>query len=361
MSNFIGGLLLILLFGWIGSLFGEIGMWIGVCLGVLGLIGTLSESKDKKAAEPQDKIKHPMAPTAPTVPTANVAIATPKIRDTATMVMATGSPFKHVSDMHYVDTLVGLIAACIVVDAEIEEAEIEMATMLIENDELIADKHQALAKLKSYLDEFHGERQKSKAVFKLKLTTLVHKVRGLVKSASLSDLGKDRILVVLEGLLESTKKSGREEALAFVEKVREIFREGENKRLDSTLATAEQFILSSGDKEAIRSLRDMQSNPTTYKEKFAQAAKGNSVMRTAFGVFTGVIAANAVSNVVSSAIIQSQLEDTFSKLDSSAQGGTEVGNAIGLSDNSDTMDVSSEASGVDDSGDAEDIDTDFDV
>ena len=70
---------------------------------------------------------------------------------------------------------------------------------------------------------------------------------------------------------------------------------------------AEEYIRKSGDQEAISILNKIKSNPRKYGENLKQAAKGNSVMKTALGVFTGMIAANLVMG----AINQYQLEQAL--------------------------------------------------
>jgi len=61
---------------------------------------------------------------------------------------------------------------------------------------------------------------------------------------------------------------------------------------------AEDYILKSGDEEAIKKLMLMRANPSSYQQQFKQAAGGNDTMRTAFGVFSGMIAANLVMDAI---------------------------------------------------------------
>jgi hypothetical protein len=74
---------------------------------------------------------------------------------------------------------------------------------------------------------------------------------------------------------------------------------------------AEDYIMKSGDEEAIKQLMLMKANPSSYQSQFKEAAGGNSIMRTAFGVFTGFIAAD----IVTSAIHQHQLEEALANFE----------------------------------------------
>ena len=197
-----------------------------------------------------------------------------------------------------------LMAACIAAAGAVEESEIETAIALLENDELVTDKKAALEALHRNIEQLGQARQKSKAVFKLKVTTSAHQARAIT-----DDLQRDRILAILEGMLESTTSHDRRVAHEFIDKIRQIWAAAP--RPVSAQEAAETFILKSGDREAIAELKAMKANPSRYRDRFKQAAQGNSVMRTALGVFTGVIAAD----LVTSAIYQSQLSEALLSFD----------------------------------------------
>ena len=69
----------------------------------------------------------------------------------------------------------------------------------------------------------------------------------------------------------------------------------------------DKHLVKSDDEEAIKQLMLMRANPSSYQQQFKQAAGGNDVMRTAFGVFTGMIAANLVMD----AMYAHQLQDAI--------------------------------------------------
>ena len=293
MERFGVGFVGVIFFGWIGSLFGDTGTIIGI---IFGIMSGFSHEPEK----------------AKNIKKKSVSISS----ENQSCHCGSGKRYKNChglkkeiakakNDRLYVDVVTELMAACITADAVIEESEIDLATLLIESDDLIFDKKIALENLKINIDDFHKEREKSKAVFKLKMTSVIHKVKEIGSS-----LKKERILVILDGLLDSIRDGNRKESEEFVEKVRQIL--SVSTEFDSKQSAAEHYILNSGNAEAVNSLREMQKNPNTYKEKFKQASKGNRVMKTALGVFTGVIAAN----LVTSAFHQYQLDEALSNFDS---------------------------------------------
>ena len=113
---------------------------------------------------------------------------------------------------------------------------------------------------------------------------------------------------------------------------------------------AEDYIMKSGDKEAIKQLMLMKTSPSHYQQNFQQAASGgNSVMRTAFGVFTGFIAADLVMG----AINQHQLQEALASFDTEIDkiGGVEnleLTDASDAAGDIDTGDVDTEVDGGDD-------------
>jgi len=204
----------------------------------------------------------------------------------------------------YVEVVIDLIAACIISDATIEESEIDLATSFIESDSEISDKKGALEKLQVSIEGFHQEIIKSKALFNLKVTTLMHQLKKVNPG-----LHTEKIVVILEGLAVEIRDGNRQETEKFVVKVKGVISDIFKSTPEQLVA--EQYILDSGDEEAIKSLADMKKDPGTYKEKLKHASKDNSIMRTALGVFTGVIAANLVTG----AIHQYQMSEALSNFE----------------------------------------------
>lgn len=108
-----------------------------------------------------------------------------------------------------------LIAICITADGEVEEGEVEMAAALIENDQLIGDKQRALEALSASVEELAGIRSKAKAVYRLRVTSILSKLGHLR-----DDLIKERLGVILDGMMETVSDEGVEETATVVDTVR---------------------------------------------------------------------------------------------------------------------------------------------
>ncbi len=72
---------------------------------------------------------------------------------------------------------------------------------------------------------------------------------------------------------------------------------------------AEDYIMKSGDQEAIKTLMLARANPANYTQVMSGGMnKGNEILKTALGVMTGVVAGNLIANAITAAQIQSALE-----------------------------------------------------
>lgn len=114
----------------------------------------------------------------------------------------------------YIEIVPEIIALCLVADGEIEESEIELACAIIENDEFIYDKHAALESLTCNIEKFTAEKEKSNTIFKLKTTTILSKLKKLTDQQQ-----KDRLIIMLEGLLEAVGDSGVDSTKSMVDSV----------------------------------------------------------------------------------------------------------------------------------------------
>jgi len=71
---------------------------------------------------------------------------------------------------------------------------------------------------------------------------------------------------------------------------------------------AEEFIMKSGDQEAIKMLMLARANPSNYSNVLEGGMnKGNDTLRTALGVMTGVVAGNMISNAITANAISQAL------------------------------------------------------
>lgn len=80
---------------------------------------------------------------------------------------------------------------------------------------------------------------------------------------------------------------------------------------------AEDYIMSSGDPEAIKMLMLARANPANYSQVLAGGMnKGNDTLKTALGVMTGVVAGNLISTAITASAIESALQDMQAELGS---------------------------------------------
>ncbi len=78
---------------------------------------------------------------------------------------------------------------------------------------------------------------------------------------------------------------------------------------------AEDYIMSSGDPEAIKMLMLARANPANYSQVLSGGMnKGNDTLKTALGVMTGVVAGNLIANAITASAISSALEDMQAEL-----------------------------------------------
>ena len=119
-------------------------------------------------------------------------------------------------DEQYVHILVNLIALCIVTDGEIEDSEIEMANAIIENDDLIKEKDYAINILGESIENLLAVKEKSSTIFKLKSLSITSKVLEMKDKFQ-----KDKILIVLEGMLESVDKDNQGQTKILIDKIKE--------------------------------------------------------------------------------------------------------------------------------------------
>ena len=73
---------------------------------------------------------------------------------------------------------------------------------------------------------------------------------------------------------------------------------------------AEDYIISSGDPEAIKMLMLARANPANYGQILAGGMnKGSDTLKIALGVMTGVAAGNLVASAITASAISSALQD----------------------------------------------------
>ncbi|WP_290704795.1 hypothetical protein [Amphritea sp.] len=249
-------------------------LWGIVILAVIGFIGKAQKNKDSK-------------------PEVSNGLSQEKLSQDAVKIEVS----------NYQAAIVDLAALLMVSDGVVEEAEIEMVFELIEHDDYLYDKALCAENLMFKIEELQSEHKKSPVAFKLKAVSIMQAASSLK-----SLVEQDRVLVFLESLLDSIKEGDRNKAELIYEKIK---KKVESVATISSSEAAEMYIMKSGNAEAIAEFSRMKAHPKHYSRNFKKAAKSNSVMKTALGVFTGVIAASLVMG----AINQVQLDQALASFD----------------------------------------------
>lgn len=116
------------------------------------------------------------------------------------------------------------------------------------------------------------------------------------------------VILVILGILGNNKENEEKEA------AKEANNEAQKRRKE-----AEDYIMNSGDQEAIKALMLARANPSNYTQTLSSGMnKGNDTLKTALGVMTGVVAGNLIANAITAAQIQGALENMqaeFNKMD----------------------------------------------
>ena len=299
MANFF----VLVLFGLIGSIFGPVGFFIGVSLGVLGWVAS---NKEKKAAAnvPAKVTKIPvLLSELPADDTAN-AISRPQIRPAAEraatsvqLVVANGitsrvaaPPSGHlrpngIEAEEYNGCVVQLCVMLLSFCPDTDASNVSYVTDLLTGDDWIDDKYAALGSLATQLQSAQGKRRDSPMVFELQRRALLERVARL--PGSLRIHLDERMDALEQGFFESGAADRKE----YVEALRRALRRGP---VSSRMPAERQGTGATGTTGAQTSLV-----PTTryaaQRWAWRDAPRSrNIVLKSAVGAFGGVLAADAV-------------------------------------------------------------------
>lgn len=119
---------------------------------------------------------------------------------------------------YYQSLLPELIALCIAADGKVEESEIELATAMIANDNFIKDKEATLRFLLDNIESLMSKKEKSIAIFKMQSVSIISKISKITKPEE-----KERINIIVEGMLSSVDESGFTETKIITEAIQKRF------------------------------------------------------------------------------------------------------------------------------------------
>ncbi len=297
----------VLLFGGIAALiWGFPGFVIGSVLGVMLMLAAAKEQEKQRNAKAR---KAEVAPAGAPPSQRSPPVKTPEPSEAPDR--RTNVP-DLMHQREYEDAVVTLLAGCMVADGKVQQSEASMAASLIRNDDLLADKKGIMQKINAKARELYAARKESNAAFNLRISTDLDRLSHL-RDPNL----KERLALILDGMLEAVESGKSPDTEGFRKRVL-----GKLKSVapsDSKREAAEQYILNSGDRQAIGVLQQMRSDPASYQDRLRQGASGNTVLRTALGVFTGFIAADLVTTAIHQYQLQQALQAFEAELSSTGE------------------------------------------
>ena len=297
----------VLFFGGIAALiWGFSGFVIGSVLGVTIMLAAAKEQEKQRKAKA--KIAEAVTTGAPEIQhVPPVKIPEPsQVSDRRTNV-------PNPMDLReYEDAVVTLIAGCMAADGNVQQSEASMTASLIRNDDLLLDKKGILQKINLKTRELYTARKESNAAFNLRISTDLDRL-SRVRDPNLNE----RLALILDGMFEAIEPNQSPDTEAFRKRV--LGKLKSEATSDPKIQAAEHFILNSGDNQAIKTLQQMRADPASYKDRLRQGARDNTVLRTAFGVFTGFIAADLVSTAIHQYQLQQALEAFETELASTGE------------------------------------------
>lgn len=283
-----GNFFALIIFALIGSIFGKIGFFIGVGIGIWVWV---SNGKDKPKRDVSSVAKNPLPNRTPSVESEIF-----------------NSQVISASATEYKDALVCFYATLLSMYPATERKMVNSVTELIKQDDWIDNKYEMLDDMLSRLKTTQSERESSPMKHQLHSNLTIERILRLPKSM------KSSLALQIETLLDNTQENPHNDGNEYISQTLKSLRK--EIPVSSQRLEAENLIIQSGDKQAISALRAMKGNPHKYQEMLKLGAQSNNVLKTAFGVFAGILAAEAVKAAVS----DYQKQQLLSKLDDQIQG-----------------------------------------
>lgn len=296
----------------IGAFFGSIGMWIGIAIGIFAWAGASSDKTADKSKQPNSTI-----PQFPFIEPTEGALNTngtkskanvppfPKIDQNFGSPKPLQSPSKPSYEQltEYATSVSHTYARVLSHLPVSDTSTVNVVTNLVKNDEWITDKFDVMSQIAKQVTLGQIQRRDSPMHFQLESNTVLERLLRLPKPMVL------RLATQLDSLSLEFADHSSVECKSFIERFVQALRS------DASISTermdAEAIIMRSGDQKAISTLQEMRRNPSRYKDMLRNGATGNTVLKTAFGVFAGMLAADAVR----AAVTDYQMKNLLTQLD----------------------------------------------
>lgn len=273
MANFIGVLVLAAI---AGAIFGSTGFWIMAIIGIIGMMGSAKNGAANNKGQ---------APASAPTPMQRPAIA---------IQQAVGPRPDQLAE--YASSVVDLFSTILGYLADGHHEIVKALTDSLKSDDWILDKFSVLQDLGKQLAAKQVDRRGSSILFHIQKSADVERIRRMPVPMRL------RMLEHVDALMITVGTSSPPDLTEFVAELKTAV-SADAPDLRRKLE-AEELIYRSGDNQAISTLREMQQNPRNYRKLLSQGAGGNVILKTALGVFAGIIAADVVRAAVTNYQIQ---------------------------------------------------------
>jgi 5-carboxymethyl-2-hydroxymuconate isomerase len=198
------------------------------------------------------------------------------------------APPGQVSAPDYRAVVAETLAYCVALHREVGFNEINLAIAQIERDSAIERKDLALSAFRAWLASFLEHRARSPALFELDAAGAAHRLGTLPAGAI-----RTHLAVMLQAWLSSSESEPA--VRAFIDRTLTVL---QGQPQISKEQAVEAFIKRRGDQAALSTFRRLRRDPATFGSGLKSAARQNSVLRTALGVFTGLIAVDLVRDAM---------------------------------------------------------------
>jgi hypothetical protein len=282
----------------IGSLFGPIGFVVGVIIGAIGWHGSASKNK----VEIADASSQLMAAKGfsgadrpSKIPTTSIASA----METAANVIGPHP----VQLKEYTATISQIFSCFLNYFPKDDLHKANKVTNLVKSDDWVVEKLSALELMANELQRMQKERQESPMLFLLRSNVIIERALRLPSPMRM------RLATHMETLIGYMSDTDSQECKDLITAFHLQLRKDHH--VSEHCIEAEKIIMRSNDPAAINTLQRMRKEPSRYRDILRSGASGNAVLKTALGVFAGLIAAEAVR----AAITDDQKESLLRQLD----------------------------------------------
>lgn len=294
MAGFFGGFLV---FGLIGAL---IWGWAGFMVG--GLIGgVITASNGKNDKKPSAEVLKPASDSQK-----KIVVETPKSQPLTTPVniKAEAKALSFGANEEYANLVVSCLGLAMMADGVADEAEMDLVREIVVHDTLLYEKAKVVSMISVEIERLRVARQGSGVGFRFRLNDVSSDLRNLKSRQQVEHLE-----IILKSMLEHVKSRPGRDPDGVVKVLIDglpIAAESDRTAIlksavpdqspvphEDRTKLAEDYLRKAGDLGALAAFQSARREKR-FGRGFINASRGSTVLRTAMGVFLGLIAADVV-------------------------------------------------------------------